>query len=255
MECKTASVGYKCKNKKEDVEEVQQYLKALKLYIRQIDGIPGPYTIAAIKKLQAKQGNSQDGVFGPKTCNKSDIGKSSVKKGETAGKNIKILGSSWKEQPTITTCGPASISIAFTRYNINAPIMALAKLMNTGSSGTHPKDLVNGVSKFNENFVLLEYDLSSFEQICRFIDLGYPVILQLQTQDPVDYGKTKSCMDYYNSYGHYVEIDGYDKNNKLLLLKDPSRNSRWEKYTCLKKAILWRLSLGKIKPVKVLKKK
>ena len=254
MDCKTADVGIGAKNNKKDVEEVQQYLKALKLYTRQIDGDCGPYTIAAIKKLQAKQGNSQDGHFGPKTCNKSDIGKQSLKKGESASKNIKTLGSSWKEQPTITTCGPASVSIAFTRYKINAPIMILAKLMNTGSSGTHPTDLINGVSKFNKNFVLLEYDLVSFEQICGFFDKGYPVVLQLQTQDPVNYGRTKSCMDYYNSYGHYVEIDGYDKNNKLLLLKDPSRNSRWEKYTCLKKAIQWRLSLGKIKPVKILKK-
>jgi len=255
MDCKTASVGQGAKNKVEDVKEVQQYLKTLKLYTRQIDEDCGPYTISTIKKLQAKQSNSQDGYFGPKTCNKSDIGKQSLKAGESASKNIKTLGSSWKQQPTITTCGPTSISIAFTKYKINAPIMTLANLMNTNSDGTGPQELINEVKKFNPDFELLEYDLISFEQICGFIDKGYPVVLQLQTQDPVNYGKTKSCMDYYNSYGHYVEIDGYDKNNKLLLLKDPSRNSRWEKYTCLKKAILWRLSLGKIKPIKVLKKK
>ncbi len=53
-----------------EVTKLQTILKARGYYTRQIDGDFGKYTKDAVKRLQKAQGNSQDGVFGPKTCGK-----------------------------------------------------------------------------------------------------------------------------------------------------------------------------------------
>ena len=57
-------------SKGDDVTKLQTILKARGYYTRQIDGDFGKYTKKAVIKLQQAQGNSQDGVFGPKTCSK-----------------------------------------------------------------------------------------------------------------------------------------------------------------------------------------
>lgn len=57
-------------SKGNDVTKLQTILKARGYYTRQIDGDFGEYTEKAVKKLQKAQGNSQDGQFGPKTCQK-----------------------------------------------------------------------------------------------------------------------------------------------------------------------------------------
>lgn len=57
-------------SKGDDVTKLQTILKARGYYNRQIDGDFGKYTKKAVIKLQKAQGNSQDGVFGPKTCSK-----------------------------------------------------------------------------------------------------------------------------------------------------------------------------------------
>ena len=57
-------------SKGEDVTKLQTILKARGYYNRQIDGDFGKYTKKAVIRLQQAQGNSQDGVFGPKTCSK-----------------------------------------------------------------------------------------------------------------------------------------------------------------------------------------
>ena len=55
-------------SKGEDVTKLQTILKARGYYTRQIDGDFGKYTKKAVIRLQQAQGNSPDGVFGPKTC-------------------------------------------------------------------------------------------------------------------------------------------------------------------------------------------
>lgn len=57
-------------SKGDDVTKLQTILKARGYYTRQIDGDFGQYTKKAVIRLQQAQGNSPDGVFGPKTCNK-----------------------------------------------------------------------------------------------------------------------------------------------------------------------------------------
>ena len=63
-------INLKSGSQGEDVKKLQTILKARGYYTRQVDGDYGQYTVAAVKKLQQVQGNSQDGEFGPKTCQK-----------------------------------------------------------------------------------------------------------------------------------------------------------------------------------------
>ena len=65
-------------SKGENVKKLQNILKSRGFYTRQVDGDFGKYTKEAVKKLQQVQGNSQDGVFGPKTCTSLQKGQGST---------------------------------------------------------------------------------------------------------------------------------------------------------------------------------
>ncbi|KZX17484.1 C39 family peptidase [Methanobrevibacter filiformis] len=247
MDCKTTNL--KKGSKGTAVGELQKYLKACKFYKREIDNKYGDFTVAAVKLLQHAQGNSEDGVFGPKTCAKSDLnmlstGTSTSQSIKTV--NVKELLVYFKKQPDIVTCGPTSLSMAFSYYDVNISIESLRKLCNTNSNGTTPANLINGANKVNSKFVLVEEDYSNFNQIIKHIDNKNPLIIQLQT--------TKN-LGYLGSYGHYVACTGYNKSAKLVKIADPSRTIKWVSLSVIVEAINKRLSLGSIKPIKVLKKK
>ncbi len=79
MDCN--KVNIKKGSKGNDVKELQQYLKFLKYYTREIDGSCGDYTVSAIKNMQKAYDVTVDGWFGKKTCvacgiNGQDISKS-----------------------------------------------------------------------------------------------------------------------------------------------------------------------------------
>ena len=63
-------INLKKGNKGDEVKELQTILKEKGYYTGKIDGDYGDMTTNAVKKLQTKQGNDPDGVFGPKTCKK-----------------------------------------------------------------------------------------------------------------------------------------------------------------------------------------
>lgn len=62
------------------VKELQRYLTYIKCYDGRIDGDYGDYTVKAVKKMQEMYGNSQDGVFGSKTCKKCGINGQDISK-------------------------------------------------------------------------------------------------------------------------------------------------------------------------------
>lgn len=72
------------------------------------------------------------------------------------------------------------------------------------------------------------------------------MIIQLQTITE---------LGYLGSYGHYVALTGYNKSAKTVKIADSSRTIKWFSVATLKKAIDKRLAIGKVKPVKVLRKK
>lgn len=246
MDCK--NINLKRGSKGPLVGELQTYLRACGFYKRQIDNDFGKYTEDAVKLLQRKQANSQDGHFGPKTCSKSDLntnanGTSTSTK--TSSTNVKELLIYFKKQPDIVTCGPTSLSMAFSYYDENISIEKLRTLCKTNQNGTTPQNLVASVPKANKNYVLLEEDYKNFNQIVKHLDNNNPLIIQLQTIPE---------LGYLGSYGHYVALTGYNKSAQTVKIADPSRTIKWFNLSVLKKAINARLTLGKIKPVKVLKK-
>lgn len=68
LNCNTVSL--KRGSKGAEVKELQEILKSEKLYTGKIDGDFGELTEKAVKKLQRNQGNTADGWFGKKTCEK-----------------------------------------------------------------------------------------------------------------------------------------------------------------------------------------
>ena len=63
-------INLKKGSKGDTVRELQTILQKKGYYTGKLDGDFGKYTEDAVKKLQKEQGNSTDGVFGPKTCKK-----------------------------------------------------------------------------------------------------------------------------------------------------------------------------------------
>jgi peptidoglycan hydrolase-like protein with peptidoglycan-binding domain len=72
LDCK--KVNLKKGSKGNDVKELQKILKEKGFYTGKIDGDFGKLTEDAVKKLQKKQGNTVDGWFGKKTCEKLNAG-------------------------------------------------------------------------------------------------------------------------------------------------------------------------------------
>jgi len=211
--------------------------------------IIGDLTINAVKLLQKEQGNSQDGEFGPKTYVESDLNmdvSGTVTSTATSTSNIKELLIYFKKQPDVVTCGPTSLSMVFSYYDVNVSVETLRKLCKTDKNGTSPDNLVAAVPKTNKDFILVEEDYKNFDQLVKHVDNNNPMIIQLQTI---------SELDYVGSYGHYVALTGYNRSAQTVKIADPSRTIKWFSVAILKKAIDKRLSMGKIKPVKVLKKK
>lgn len=68
-----SKINLKKGSKGNDVKKVQEYLKYMGLYKREIDGDYGEYTISAVKKLQGKYNLKEDGNFGLFTCRKCGI--------------------------------------------------------------------------------------------------------------------------------------------------------------------------------------
>lgn len=92
-------INLKKGSKGETVKEIQKILQTKGYYKYKIDGQYGTETEKAVKQLQKQQGNSQDGVFGPKTCKKYN--ESIAKKQETTTNKSKL----WQrfEKATKTT--------------------------------------------------------------------------------------------------------------------------------------------------------
>lgn len=246
MKCEDIKI--KLNSQGDSVKELQTYLRACKIYKGELDGVCGPYMVEAIKQLQNRQGNTPDGIWGPKTCLKSDLNKKdrlsspSTKKDSS---NVCELLIQFKRQPDIVTCGPTSLSMCYSYYNENIDIEKLRTVCHTNKNGTSPQDLIEGSKAINKSYKLIEEPYAGFNQIVSHLDDHNPMIIQLQTIPE---------LGYKGSYGHYVALTGYNKKSMSVKVADPSRSLAWFVEPVLKKAIQKRLILGPIKPIKVLKK-
>jgi len=237
-------------SKGSDVIELQTYLRVINLYPYKIDGDYGNLTVESVKKLQIKQGNSPDGYFGPKTCYRSDLNRHNEGKVESTEHQSSVSGELliyFTKQPDLVTCGPTSLKMAFSYYDINKSVENLRILCKTDKNGTSPVDLVNAVNKIDQRFLLAEERfIGQLNQIAKHIKNKNPIIVQLQTTPG---------LGYLGSYGHYIVVTGFNENNHTVKIADPSRTIKWIKFNILAEAIEKRLKIGFLYPIRILKKK
>lgn len=158
MQCRNISI--RLNSTGEDVKKLQAYLRACKYYTRNIDGVFGSYMVESIKLLQKNQGNTPDGVFGPKTCKKTDLNKQ-VQNNHSPPQNKKTKETSellikYKKQPNIISYGPTSLRMYYSYYNHDYSIQYLKKLCNTLPHGISPQELINATTKVDKNYKLIE---------------------------------------------------------------------------------------------------
>lgn len=241
-----------------------------------INAICDTNTVKAIKALQKKQGNSEDGVFGPKTCKKTGWFKDS---------KITITSTSTTTAPSTTTtttpstststtstqlpttktlpvyvfnqgdaisCGPTSSCIAFSYYDIVTPSNFSAskkKIMNlagTGNSGTNPDSLVTAISKFNSNYRMEQHAYDGMPILKKFIGNNNPCLAHINTTP---------ALGYQGVYGHYIAVTGYNTTNNTVRIVDPSRTSYGARFIALNVLTQAIKSRGHATPIKPLIKK
>lgn len=86
----------------EDVKKLQTILKSKGFYSRQIDGKFGKWTKKGVIKLQNEQGNSPDGVFGPKTCKKLQAGNTNNNTNSGSNRSKTFTIQDFQTTPTIS---------------------------------------------------------------------------------------------------------------------------------------------------------
>ena len=100
-----SKINLKRNSNGDDVKKLQTILKARGYYTRSIDGDFGKYTETAVKKLQAAQGNKEDGIFGTETCKKlqSTSATSNDATGTANKKNVPYVITNIMGTPSFTT--------------------------------------------------------------------------------------------------------------------------------------------------------
>ncbi len=137
------------------------------------------------------------------------------------------------------SCGPVSLRMVFEhlgrKYSEKKMISLCKALPKTGTSHKRMIDEVK-----NEGFTFIAGNNKSIADITKFLDAGYPVIV-----------------NYFNPLvkkGHYSVVEGYDKDEKVLMLADPANgqdytlswnefNKLWTNYKKTSKH--WMLVVGR----------
>jgi hypothetical protein len=259
--------------KNKDFWKVRQRFLQKYGYKRAVDGVPGNFTKAAIKKFQevAKKNKWYTGVidssWGVLTEQAYQIAIGNVKAPETQpiksnqNKNPApqvqrgLTGLVWERQPDDSTCGPTSLRMVLRAIGVNRTVNELAtcsKTRRTGSNkGTNPSDLKDCAN----SLAGVRFDVENYKgmaQIKNIIDNGFYIIL---------HGNTNGGMGYKNTYGHYYVIGGYNLDKNQLHLYDPSekkldgskRNSAyWIPFSAIDLSVKSRAAAT---PVKIVRKR
>ena len=161
----------------------------------------------------------------------------------------------WGRQLRDSTCACRSLWMILKALDINKTEEQLSICCKTKhndpNKGTEPSKLRECANNI-QGVILTVEEWKGISQIVSTIDKGYYIIL---------HGKTIKEMGYNNPYGHYVVIGGYDLDNNMLYLYDPSekrldgtkRNGPyWIGFSAIDKFVKGR---GASTPVKILRKK
>lgn len=215
-------------------------------YSGKIDNDFGSMTDAAVREYQKDNGLVVDGIVGPITlkslglCDEPVVvSKPPVQNINTASQDIskKELKAIVFGQPDNVTCGPTSVMIGLSVYdivdknNFNSSISKFKQLAKTNDKGTIPENLDSSVNKFNSKFTMSMEKYANLNTIKKWIDKGVPIVCHIGTISELGY-------DRY--YGHYITVLGYDYKTNTVKIIDPGRSkygARWINLNILKKAM------------------
>lgn len=109
-------------------------------------------------------------------------------------------------------CGPASLKILLSYYQIDKSEKELAKMCKVSKDlGTDDKSLKKAAEELG--FKVEIKNFSDFNEIYKWLEKGIPVIVDWFTRGRADYSDSEVAD------GHYSVVMGLDKNN--IYLQDP----------------------------------
>ena len=230
-------------------------------YFGKIDNDFGPMTDTAVRNYQKDNGLVVDGIVGPITLKSLGLCDEPVIVPEPPIENINAESQDIKKkelkaivfaQPDNVTCGPTSVMIGLSVYNIinkdnfSSSVTKFRQLSKTNSDGTTPGNLDSAVNKFNSNFTMSMEKYVNLGTIKKWIDKGVPIVCHIGAIPELGYDRF---------FGHYISVLGYDYKTNTVKIIDPGRSkygARWINLNILKKAIDRK---GNSTPIHSLKKK
>lgn len=125
-------------------------------------------------------------------------------------------------------CGPASLSMCLQMMACWITEPTLANQLGTGSNGTDPSALARVSRNLGFDFKQITRNATN---VRKAIDEGSPVLMHIDT----GVAGGKSCLGFYNNYGHYIMCYGYVKSGNTTYYKiaDPTKGFK----TCLSTSI------------------
>jgi peptidoglycan hydrolase-like protein with peptidoglycan-binding domain len=189
-----------------DVTKLQTILKARGYYTRQIDGAFGKYTKKAVIRLQQAQGNSPDGVFGPKTCSKLQ-GTSTTSNnatGTTDKKNTNLVITDFKSYSMNDDIEGLSHEVSISTPYSEDKMNRLRKLQKTQFDVYFGTDVI-----YQHEGYINEFKISQ-ENDGLMIDLslvGYTAFLDLQVDFEKTAKRSELIKELANLAGLKAEVD------------------------------------------------
>jgi predicted double-glycine peptidase len=113
-------------------------------------------------------------------------------------------------------CGAAALQVVMEYYGVEMRGDKIRRELKTDENGTSYVDMAALAKK--HGFQVLTTDGATLEQLKRFIDDGYPVIVLVQAWAE----RYMTLAEWRKNYkdGHYVVVIGYQEN--IIVFEDPS---------------------------------
>ena len=124
------------------------------------------------------------------------------------------------------SCGVCSLQMCMQflfEYKSEATVK---KALGTNKNGTTPQQLVSNAKKLGYKVTPIPRE---FKEVKKALDSYKPVIMQIETKS------AGSCLNYKNSYGHYIMCYKTDNTNKYYVM-DPTKGKKVCNYLSLNRA-------------------
>jgi hypothetical protein len=158
---------------------------------------------------------------------------------------VSVNGLTYYSQPNGYSCGPSSLKMVLSNYELNISESWLERVAGSSYGGTSHSGLINAVYRVNQlyktSFSAWDESFSSIRWAglyTKYISKNSPVILHVHS--------------WFNANGgHYVVLAGLNMNKKMVMLADPSYGGyRIVSFSELENRMQWVVDTGRTsKPV------